>query len=75
VRVHGHEVIIAGTRAEVTPRHDFVIRVVGATGTRLEALSVGAGQFAPGPARYDRPGPDRTIATRLTVRTSGQTWR
>jgi hypothetical protein len=38
-------------------------------------LSVGAGQFAPGPARYDRPGPDRTIATRLTVRTSGQTWR
>jgi len=25
--VHGHVVIIAGTRAEVTPRHNFVIRV------------------------------------------------
>jgi hypothetical protein len=25
VCVHGHEVIIAVTRAEVTPRHNFVI--------------------------------------------------
>jgi hypothetical protein len=73
VRVHGHEVIIAGTRAEVTPRHDFVIRVVGAAGTRLEALSVGAGQSLRG--QHATIGPGRTIATRLTVRTSGQTWR
>ena len=34
--VHGHEVIIAGTRAEVTPRHDFVMRV--AEGAQLAGL-------------------------------------
>jgi hypothetical protein len=40
VRVHSHEVIIAGTRAEVTPRHNFVIRVADALWTRLGTLSV-----------------------------------
>jgi hypothetical protein len=36
VCVHGHEVIIAGTRAEVTPRHDFVMRVASARSERTE---------------------------------------
>ena len=38
--VQGHEVIIAATRAEVTPGHNFVSRVVGASAdsTRFDKL-------------------------------------
>jgi hypothetical protein len=35
VRVHSHDVIIAGTCAEVTPGHNFVIRVADALWTRF----------------------------------------
>ena len=50
VRVHGHEVIIAGTRAEVTPRHNFVIRV--ANGTQTVGLTP-CRRREKKPSRYD----------------------
>jgi hypothetical protein len=50
VRVHGHEVIIAGTRAEVTPRHNFVIRVANGMQTdRIDTLP----RREKKPSRYD----------------------
>src|SRR4029077_4524699 len=66
VRVHGHVVIIAGTRAEVTPRHNFVIRVVRGA-PRPKPVSCNRGTAAiqvasdrlpggAGPARYDPSG-------------------
>lgn len=57
MRVHSHEVIIAGTRAEVTPRNNFVIRVADALWTRLGTLSVVPWETLSGPSSTLRSRP------------------
>ena len=60
VRVQSHEVIIAVTRAEVTPRHNFVIRVANGTANgRIAPCRRREGSLRatirPGPGRRPRP--------------------
>jgi hypothetical protein len=80
VRVHGHVVIIAGTRAEVTPRHDFVIRVVdgaelGPILASERTVNVPGSALRSGPGSTDRSHPAQPAHQRTNPDQPGPTWR